>query len=190
MAVDLEVEDLNWILQESGYAQAQALRALGVDLVEAPTMLSLTATGMAPLVSLVAHGLPANLLARATSIVDAALEKTEPIRGWRRALMIVFQFFHTDPNYIDRAHPEDSVPKILNFLRLAAGSLPKRLEEPLPQHIASAVEVIRNLPTIRAKGGGRDGALTPWGAARRFAEAFGIPSPQSEYDAKRSAPSE
>ena len=162
-----EVEDLEFLLR-GGRAQELALAAMGVSLEELGVLENFIAIAARSIVALAAEGrAPPSRKAEATKMLDAVAAIYEPVRGWERALEIVFEGpFHT----LTHAKPRERVRAVLELLRVGATDVPDALRNPTPQAINRAAEVIRSFRVTHRKPGRTH--LSPAGMARRFVAAF------------------
>ena len=176
-----EVEDLRYMLRE-GEAHAVALKALGVTVVEAPVLTSFAARVFAPLVSLAAHGVPESRREDSESLLTAMLRVRMPLTRWQWALVNLFEVLW--PGIALRhKRPKERVEACLEVLRGSVDDLPRNLREPRPDHLEKAARVTQHLKVTHAKAGRT--TVSPWGAAQRFAKAFGVPFPRNRFEAER-----
>lgn len=174
-----EVAALKIVLQ-GGHAQSVAMHALGAEMVEVPLFLTLAASdllaGAAPTANHSFRGVSREVLATMQPILEEHLVRLRRADAWKLALQNAFFSLPMTGAKTPRA----AVNAVLDLLRVACKP-PAAFTHALPKHIKEAERVMRDLRRPDGKGWrvvygpkpGR-GNVTPWGAARKFALAFGI----------------
>lgn len=174
-----EVAALNIVLDD-GHAQSIAMHALGADMVDVPILLSMAArdllAGVAPVANHSFRGVSRSVLARVQPVLEEHLAKVHRADMWKLALQNAFFALPI----ANAKTPRAAVKAVLDLLRVACEP-PSVFQHALPRHMAAAERVVRDLRRPDGKGyrivygpkPGR-GNVTPWGAARKFALAFGI----------------
>jgi hypothetical protein len=168
------------IVLEGGHAQSTAMHALGAEMVEVPLFLTFAANdlvaGAAPIANHSFRGVSRETLARMQPILEQHLARIHRADAWKLALQNAFFSLPMTAAKTPRA----AVTAILDLLRVACEP-PAVFRHALPKHLSAAERLMKQLRRPDGKGWrvvygpkpGR-GNVTPWGAARKFALAFGI----------------
>lgn len=188
-----EVDALGVVLQ-GGHAQSLAMYALGAEMVDVPFFLSLAAsdlaTGSAPMAHASFRGVSRTVVERTRPVLEAHLARHHRADAWKLALQNAFFALPMVP----AKSPREAVCAVLDLMA-AACEPPAVFRHALPKHVAAAERVLRDLRKREGAGyritlgpkPGR-GNVTPWGAARKFARAFGVEiGKESEVKRNRTA---
>lgn len=187
VADNKEVDALSILLRD-GHAQSVAMRALGIELVEAGFLDELAANGLAQTLAVVAHGrgVPASVLAEAMPIIESFVVDRERFKPWFLSLQIAM--FGVDR----QKAPRDQVVEILDRFAVGTASfVPRAFQERASRHMKAATEFMRRMrvkdvkPEFQPEASRRGPTLSRYGAARDFAKCFGVSVPARESDARR-----
>lgn len=142
--------------------------------------------GVAPIANHSFRGVTRDVLTRMRPILEEHLTRLHRAEPWKLALQNAFFALPM----LNAKTPRQAVKGILDLLNVSCDP-PAVFRHALPRHIRAAEIVLKGLRRAEGKGYriiyGRKpgkGNVTPWGAARRFAGAFGIEIGR-ESEAKR-----
>lgn len=189
-------------LLELGQAQRAALRASGIELVELGMLETMAAWRLAGLLALARTGwVPPAAAARLSPLLadevkrDAALD-APTLPAWAIALRLLFatplwlDVLQKRPVWYPAAETYPSpAGQVLQLLEAGTSDLPSCFKGPNAGHLEKANKLLRHVrvtgtrPDLQPKGDRTGPMLSPWGAARRFADCFerlGIEPPLSE----------
>lgn len=179
-----ERSDLEFLLKHA-YVQDWALHALGVETVEVPAMDMFAAHDWAPDLALISTGrAPGDVLKRMRDVLDSHQQRPP----WAIALASLFAV----GLHLKAKTPKDRVLAVLDHLDVMVGpAAPGPFRVRKSDHIAQAATLLRALrvntlrPEIQPRAGKSGPALTPWGAARQFAEKFGVTLQEERVERRR-----
>ncbi len=175
VANNREVDALAHVLRE-GFAQGEALRALGWPLVDAPLHHAFLAYRLAPAFSMVAYGtkVSAEAIQAVVPLLEAQFKNVSKLSSWQALLEMAF--FMRDCWW----NPRDRAGSVLTrALEMIGGQrrAPKQLREPTRDMLSRAECVLQRLADykiVQGKAGGRGKRMSGWTAAQQFAESFGV----------------
>lgn len=184
-----EVEALKTILK-LGHVQTFAQARLGAEMVDVPPLLDLAVADLDPAVTCVANrtylGVARATLAATRPLLNEQVKRNSKLETWQAGLQIAMLQLATSER-----RGADAVQLVLDSMMLACGELYGNFGKGLPGQLREAARVLRGLEkpdgkgykvTLRDKPGPT--WVRPWGAARKFAKAFGHELPR-ESEKKR-----
>lgn len=184
-----EVEALKLILK-LGYAQTYAQAMLGAEMVDVPLFASQATYRLDPAVTCVANhtfrGVARVTLEALKPLLDEEVKSQFRMQPWQASLQLAMLQLQ-----MERKYGVEAVDFVLAGMEITSGELHGNFRNRLPNHVRAAVQVLKRRE--RADGEGYrismkknpgKGWVRPWGAAREFAEAFGINMPP-EAEVKR-----
>ncbi len=184
------VNDLDYALfSRAIVARVRTEHEAMTDLIEVEPALALHARSLAVQLMLVGYfgWASAALIAKATSIVESSIATNIGQEPWQVILERIFQWevpkFDRDDQqrFVD---PKAAVEEILDLLDERAPVYPEALRAPSDDAVAGAVQAMRDLRIIYDKTPG-GGTVGPYGAMKRFCEAFAIDVPAFKRDVER-----
>jgi len=159
------------------------------DLVEVDAALALHARNLAVQLMLVGYFGQAStaLIEKVTSMVESSITTNVGQEPWQ---VILERIFEREVPKFDRddrqrlVDPEAAVDDILDLLEERAPVFPEELRAPSSDAIENAIQTMGEVRIVygRTPGGGTVG---PYGAMKRFCEAFGIDIPAFKRDVER-----
>lgn len=168
-----------------------ALRALGVDLAPVPSALRWRARQVLEVLEMVAgsNEAPPEWQARAQTVIDAWLCGARTgVEPWMLALEAVMAT--TAPTEQGRAltssDPVEAAKQVLERLQASCPDVPQPLRRPPQARLRSAGATLLAARVRRSgKTGGRGALISPWAAARDFANALGVSMPDRASKTQR-----
>lgn len=184
-----EIEALSALLK-LGHAQTYAQAMLGAEMAEVPIVFDLTMQRLDPAVTCVANrtfrGVARVTLDAVRPLLEEETKQHAKVEAWQAGLQLAMMQLTTS-----ELRGTAAVRYVLDAMALAGGELHGNFGKGMPHHMKEAARVLRTMEkaggkgykvTLREKPG--PGWSRPWGAAQRFAKAFGITLP-NEAEMKR-----
>lgn len=184
-----------------------AYRAMGAEMVEVDAALRFRARQLSSLLDLVAStdSAPQQMVEIANDVVRHWLGgDATGAEDWHFVLegILACPIITADDvyrrlgmNVPGRGGSSPRARAVLASLQASVPRLPPQMQEPSEEALDRAERALRErltddglvrpLRITRTKAGGRDGGVSPWGAAVRFAAAFGLTLPARKSKAKR-----
>lgn len=163
-------------------ARVAAYRALGCTMLPVPAALGWRASDLIAILETVAGAseAPEHLIVLATRAVETMLAP-QAGTGAEPWMFVLAGIFAT-PLGLTHA-PEQRLTHVLLALQTSAPNLPRCFTDPSDATATRAKRLLRNLRVTNGRGG--KAGVTPWGAAVKFAAAFGQIIPAKESRARR-----
>lgn len=176
---------------ETTGGRVAALRAMGIEMKPIPSALRQHARQMLAILELIAGSNegPAEWIERAEKLRDLWLVGARTgVDPWMLALEAVMSV--TAPTErggtLGPRDPVGAARDVLGKLRATCEALPVALVSPSEESLRDAGKGLLAARVRRVgKAGGRGGLVSPWAAARDFAQHFGVSMPDSASDANR-----
>lgn len=166
-----------------------ALRAAGFNMAPVPPELRDRARQLVGVLELVAgsNEAPVEFISIVEQAVDAMLRRGAPQAAAWHAVLVGIIASTIDlrlPVADKRRRAKGIASEILAKLRRSTTDIPRALERLDAKTLRAADVMLGDL--VVAERGHRGGAVSPWGAAKRLCEIFGVPMPRKLADASRS----